>query len=408
MSTTTVAPRRTKVAALGKGRGSIWQRPDGAFYFIYMLDGRQYEVRLAATTKTEALREATERNAKRDRGRHIEPSRRSFEDVWNEYIAVKRAALDEGRGSRRTIELYEQRYATHLKPALGSLQFQKITVGHLSAFLNELRKKPGQAKRGQSKPMASSTRSGILRLASAILAFGVRRGYRADNPCQYLEPEERPDIAPATKGRALTDEECSRLITTTRPGLRSFVAFLAYTGVRMSEGLGARWEDLNLDAGTFTVKAQLERRREGEELSLKRTKSRNSEDRVIDLHPALVDLLKEHRKQSLSKGLHRPAAFIFCTADGSPHGHRNTARDISEAADRAGLNGEGLRPVSAHMLRHTFASRLIALGLDVVEVARQLGDRPETMMRVYAQAFTDARRREEVRDRIFAGTSIAL
>ena len=38
-----------------------------------------------------------------------------------------------------------------------------------------------------------------------------------------------------------------------------------------------------------------------------------------------------------------------------------------------------------------------------------LGDRPETLMRVYAQAFTDARRRREgIRDRIAQGTNIVL
>jgi len=54
------------------------------------------------------------------------------------------------------------------------------------------------------------------------------------------------------------------------------------------------------------------------------------------------------------------------------------------------------------------ASRLIALGLDVVEVARRLGDKPDTLLRVYAQAFTDARRRDEIRERIAQGTNIAL
>jgi hypothetical protein len=44
----------------------------------------------------------------------------------------------------------------------------------------------------------------------------------------------------------------------------------------------------------------------------------------------------------------------------------------------------------------------------VVEVARQLGDRPETLLRVYAQAFSDAKRRDEIRERITQGTTIAL
>jgi integrase len=119
-------------------------------------------------------------------------------------------------------------------------------------------------------------------------------------------------------------------------------------------------------------------------------------------------VLKERRKAAFSNGQHRDDCFVFPTLGGRPMHHRNAARGVWMAGTKAGLNGEGLRQVSAHMLRHTFASRLISLGLDVVEVARQLGDRPETMMRVYAQAFNDARRRDEIRQRITEGTRIAL
>lgn len=129
---------------------------------------------------------------------------------------------------------------------------------------------------------------------------------------------------------------------------------------------------------------------------------------AIDLHPTLVAVLRERRKSAFAAGLYRDDSFVFCTEDGRPLSHRNTARDIEAAAKKAGLNGEGLRPVSAHLLRHTFASRLIALGLDVVEVARQLGDKPDTLLRIYAQVFNDARRRDEVRQRITEGTKIAL
>ena len=255
--------------------------------------------------------------------------------------------------------------------------------------------------------MTGSTRAGILRLASAIFAFGVSRGYRADSPVQYLAPQERPQSKPNTKARALSDDECSTLIRATRPGLRSFVAFLAYTGVRLSEGLGLRWGDLNLDEGTVTISVQLERWKQGQTPKLKGLKTDNAY-RTIDLHPALVSLLREQRKGALARGLHRDDCFVFCTEDGRPLLHRNAGRDIEVAANRAELNSEGLRPVSAHILRHTFASRLIALGLDVVEVARQLGDKPDTLLRIYAQAFQDARRRDEIRQRITQGTRISL
>ena len=197
------------------------------------------------------------------------------------------------------------------------------------------------------------------------------------------------------------------MIAATRPGLRSFVAFLAYTGVRLSEGLGLRWGDLNLDEGTVTIAAQLERWNQGQTPKLTGLKTDNSY-RTIDLHPDLVSLFRERRKAALARGLHRDDCFVFCTEDGWPLGHRNTGRDIEAAAKKTRLNEEGQRPVSPHMLRHTFASRLISLGLDVVEVARQLGDKPDTLLRVYAQAFNDSRRREETRTKITEGTRIAL
>jgi integrase len=37
-----------------------------------------------------------------------------------------------------------------------------------------------------------------------------------------------------------------------------------------------------------------------------------------------------------------------------------------------------------HTLRHTHASRLLAAGVDPAEVAKRIGDKIETLMRVYA------------------------
>jgi integrase len=405
MSVTEPTHRRRLEQKLGYGQGSIYSIPsaDGVAYLhIYSDEGRQREVRLQATTLSSARKECAARNTKKDEGRLVAPTAITFREVAEEFLEMQRALLEEGRRSPRTVTLYEQRYKAHLEPSLGHRRFQQITPNHIGRLLSDLR-----SKRGRKGRMSGSTRAGILRLGGAISAFGVTRGYRADSPVQYLAPQERPESKPTTKARALTDEECSRLIAVTRPGLRTFVAFLAYTGVRLSEGLGLQWRDLQLDEGTVTISAQLERWRQGEIPRLKGLKTENGY-RTIDLHPALVSLLRERRKDALANGVHRDDCFVFCTDGGGPLLHRNTGRDIEAAANKAELNGEGQRPVSAHMLRHTFASRLIALGLDVVEVARQLGDKPDTLLRIYAQAFQDARRRDEIRQRITEGTHIAV
>jgi integrase len=64
---------------------------------------------------------------------------------------------------------------------------------------------------------------------------------------------------------------------------------------------------------------------------------------------------------------------VFPAPDGRGRDYRSTSRGIERAVERAGLAGEGF---SSHAFRHTFATLLIVgLGLDPVQVSKQLGVR---------------------------------
>ena len=95
-----------------------------------------------------------------------------------------------------------------------------------------------------------------------------------------------------------------------------------------------------------------------------------------------------------------PDDFVFCGTAGRPLHHRNVQRrGMDEAVDRAKFNG-GQRAPTMHDLRHTFASLLIAQGLDVVFVSRQLGHaNPATTLRVYASEFDPCPQRGGGEDR---------
>jgi integrase len=79
-----------------------------------------------------------------------------------------------------------------------------------------------------------------------------------------------------------------------------------------------------------------------------------------------------------------------------------TARAIERTFKRASLDGQGL---SAHNLRHSFASLLITgLKYDPVMVAAQLGHAsPTTTLAIYSHLFDRTKETDELRDKLAEG-----
>jgi integrase len=106
----------------------------------------------------------------------------------------------------------------------------------------------------------------------------------------------------------------------------------------------------------------------------------------VVLAPAVVRLLRERWLASPYKGTDH---LVFCKASGEPADYRDAGKGFRAAAKAAGLQGQGR--LSLHSLRHGYASLLIAKGLNVVFVSRQLGhSSPQITLRVYAHLFQEA------------------
>lgn len=111
----------------------------------------------------------------------------------------------------------------------------------------------------------------------------------------------------------------------------------------------------------------------------------------------MKQLASELRRLRIASQFSSDIDLVFCTAHGSTIGHRNLAgRGLERAAQGAGLQG-----VTFHVLRHTFASILIAQGHDPVFVSRQLGHaNPAITLKVYAHLFDAARHAHDARQRL--------
>jgi integrase len=81
---------------------------------------------------------------------------------------------------------------------------------------------------------------------------------------------------------------------------------------------------------------------------------------------------------------------------------RNVAeRGMGKAGDRAGLNPEGKLRLTAHDLRHSFASHLIRAGADVYSVSRQLGHaRASTTLDTYSHECAKAQHGATLRQQL--------
>ncbi len=109
--------------------------------------------------------------------------------------------------------------------------------------------------------------------------------------------------------------------------------------------------------------------------------------REVMLAPALVTRLREHWLASPYK---TPTDLVFVNTIGRGLDYRHVREGFRAAVKRAGPHQAGKR-LSLHSLRHGFASLLIAKGLHLVFVSRQLGHaNPTVTLGSYAHQFGQA------------------
>jgi integrase len=323
----------------------------------------------------------------------LEPvsTRVTMDELWADFEKLFEGLVASGERSPGTLERRQIQYRVHVRPTFGRMRVQKIGAQHVSRWLAE--------KRAEKKDVAS-----IYEILRVLFNHAVSRGFIVESPLKRLSTPERPRRRAKSPARCVNDDECSVLIENSLPSIRTLTALYAFTALRQSEGLGLIWDDLDLTEGILRVRAQLSRRKPARRVP---PKSANGV-REVDLLPELVTLLKRHKAAAFARGHAGASDFVFATADGKPLYYRNVSRDFRKAADRAGLNPEGVPSLTCHDLRHTTISRWIASGLDAVEVARQAGDTVATVTKTYAHQFDVAKRRPEIREKLAAGTSIRL
>jgi integrase len=173
-------------------------------------------------------------------------------------------------------------------------------------------------------------------------------------------------------------------------------------GLRQGEVLGLRWSDIDLEAGSLTVRRALQRIKG--KYQLVEPKSETSKRTIAPLPTLLLSTLREHKarqdteRDGLGARWLNSWGLVFTTPHGAPLHGTQVTKEFQHICERAGL-----RPLRFHDLRHSTASILQALRVPLSDVQALLGhSHPSLTQATYTHALSQERAATAM-DEVFGG-----
>jgi integrase len=337
--------------------------------YVRDADGRRREVVRTASSKTAALWAVQEALKTRPAFSGSDITAESLiSAVAEAWFAAVQRDVDEGQKSPGTYRTYLSAWTNHIEPGIGALRCRECTVARLEGFLVEL----------GARKMASGQRKSVKTVTSGIIGHATRLGALPLNP---VRDTSRIVATAKRRPRALTAQEIvqwldyvhereQRAAGTSRPDVQdlySLTLMMLATGVRISEMLAVRVEDVSLDEGTVNVSHRI-RRVTGKGLQRARRQGSKGEAVLLRLPSWALTLVKRRR---LALGGTGP---LFPSTVGTWRDPSNTSRAFRVARDGAGFSW-----MTTHNFRKTVATLLDDAGLPARLVADQMTHKKVSM-----------------------------
>lgn len=292
-----------------------------------------------------------------------------------------------------TREAVESRMRLHIYPALGAKRLDELASrpSLIQSWLKEL-----QQARGD-RALAASTTGKVFTHLNSVLRAAVLDGRIGANPCASAKAPKPPKrkVQPWTAAR----EASVRAALPEK--IRAMVDAGTGLGLRQSEIFGLAVEEVDFLRRLVNVRQQVKlvggrpyfAIPKGEKERHVPLAAQTSEALAAHLaaFPAVTVTLPWHEPKTRRHGRPHTALLLFTTRTGRPL-HRNgfNANVWRPAVKAAGLPDD--RVNGCHMMRHVFASNLIAEGVDVRRVAEYLGhsDGGALVLKTYSHLMPDA------------------
>lgn len=266
-------------------------------------DGRRQQVKRGGfLTREAAERALRELLAAVDERRYVERSTVTLgQFLRREWMPATKRTVAETTWDRRRnyIESYITAPLEEGGKAFGDVPLQELSPPQLNAFYAELQEK---GRRRGHAPLAQKTVREAHVLLHKALKDAARWGYLDRNPADLADPPSASAVAQARK---------AAIRTWTAEQVQTFAAHInkhpfypvwlvaVMTGLRRSELLGLRWEDVDLEHSRLSVRQVLVVV-DGEPRLKPAPKSRHGY-RTVDLDATTLEVLRRHRVEWLQR-----------------------------------------------------------------------------------------------------------
>ena len=253
-------------------------------------------------------------------------------DNWNQEYRQRVSDLNYRKSTKASYE--------HITSVYGDYNIGDITPTMINKYIQSLIRK-------QYAQKTIATHKSILNM---IFSYAILNGYTDNNPTQVIT---LPSKLPKKARKLPTDEELA-IVNSNYEGFAFLPYFLLNTGLRRSEALALDYSDIDFENKTITVNKHL--LHDGNTPIVEHQTKTEAGKRTVILLDRVADKLPRTKK-----------GHIFANLDGS------YLTKCQYAKRWAKWQKENNITVTAHQLRHGFATMLYEAGIDLKDAQDLMG-----------------------------------
>lgn len=328
----------------------------------------------------DAMQEAIKKRRAKETFHKSMPTVSEYANQWVETLRLEAS----------TVESYRRLIRNHIAPYFEALPIDGLTSTRIARHYRDLEKHGRKDAVGLGQGLSANTVNKVHVALGALLEAALDDGLISSNPAKKKRTvnaptgrdirANRPEIKTWTAAQLHAFLQWDRDVH--KDELFTLWRVIAFTGMRRSEALALRWEDVHQKTGRLSLRRAVNI---ADRHKTKKTKTGSA--RSLELDSESLQALKSFKalRGSISLDLARPEAYIFAGLDGGLRNPDKVSKRWGTLMKYATAAVPGLPRITLKELRHTHATVLLELGEHPKIVQERLGHSTiSTTMNIYS------------------------